>query len=108
MERGEKDAPGRARVRHDVAADRLPRVVRRARRVVDARDDLVRHDDGDAKLVGEAQQAAQELGEVHLARRELAAARVVGAVQRRDRVDDDEREAATQTRCESVSEEVGK
>ena len=45
-------------------------------------------------LVGEAKESAEELGEVHLARGELATATVVGAVEGRDRVDDEEGEAA--------------
>lgn len=83
-------------MRHDVATDRFPRVGRRSGCIVDARDDLVRDDDGDAELVREAHERPEELGEVHLPRRELATARVVGAVERSDRVDDDEREPVPQ------------
>jgi len=79
----------------DVTANRLLGVwvVHARRAAVDLRDDLVRDDDGDAELVGEALQRAHELGQVGLARRQLAAANEVGAVERRGRVDDEQREA---------------
>lgn len=44
-------------------------------------------------LVGEPQQVAEEPRQVHLPRGQLATARVVGAVQRRGRVDDEQRVA---------------
>ena len=49
-------------------------------------------------LVGEAKESAEELGEVHLARGELATATEVGAVEGRDRVDDEEGEPVPRKR----------
>eukprot|EP00965_Chrysotila_dentata_P246838 6207399-Pleurochrysis_carterae.AAC.2 len=47
---------------------------------IDLGDDLIGDHARDAELGGELAQRAQELGEVHLPSRELASARVVGAV----------------------------
>lgn len=86
--------PRRRRVRHDVPPDRLDRGPGEHRPSVEVgRDDLVGDDDGAPELLGELGQRAQEAAQVDLARRELPAAVELGAVQGRDRVDDDEREA---------------
>ena len=79
----------------DVAADRLLRVriVGHHRPAVDLRHDLVGDDDGDAKLVRQPLERAHELGEVVLARGELAAAGEVGAVEGGGGVDDEQGEA---------------
>lgn len=49
-ERGRRDEPSRASVRHNVPADRLLLVRRSARSVIDRRHDLVRHDNRDTEL----------------------------------------------------------
>ncbi|PWN97186.1 hypothetical protein FA09DRAFT_64151 [Tilletiopsis washingtonensis] len=90
---GPADAPCCAGVRDNVAANRLLVVRARIAGAIDLRHDLVGDDDGDSKLVGQAHQAAQELGQMALPRAQLAAARKVGAVERRERVDDEQREA---------------
>ncbi|EPY29658.1 DNA repair protein RAD51 [Strigomonas culicis] len=86
--------PRRGGVRHDVPANRLLRVrlIQRGG-AVHVRDDLVRDDDRDAVLLGEVVQGAEELAQVHLARRELVAPAVVRAVERGRAVHDDQREA---------------
>ena len=67
---------------HDVASDGLLGVGREHGRSVYLGHHLVSDDDRDAELVGQPEQHAQEAGQVHLARRELAAPAVVGPVQR--------------------------
>ena len=51
--------------------------------IIDLGHDLVRYHDSHAKLVRKAHQRAQELGQVSLARRQLATTRKVCAVERR-------------------------
>jgi hypothetical protein len=51
-------------------------------------DDLVGDEDGDVELLGDLDEARHHAAELLLAVGELAAARVVDAEERRDRVDD--------------------
>lgn len=110
--------PGSTRVGHNVASDGLLRVGGRSGGVVDRSDDLVGHNDSDSKLwrarssqsspekheqrlksthlIGETEQAAKEFGEMHLTGAELSTSTEVGAVERSDRVDDEEGEPTAQ------------
>ena len=87
--------PRRARMRNDIAPNRLLRVRIKhgAWPAVDLRHHLVGNDDGDAEFVGQPLQGTHEFGQVDLARGELAAAGEIGAVERGGAVDDEQGEA---------------
>ncbi|KAI3485224.1 hypothetical protein L1887_51509 [Cichorium endivia] len=80
-------------VRDNVAPNGLLGIRRECGCSVHLRHDLVRDDHRHAELVRQTHQASQELGEVHLSRREFASTGKVGAVERRKRVNDEQREA---------------
>jgi hypothetical protein len=94
-------------VGHDVASDGLLRVGWSSRRVVDGRDDLVRHYHCDTKLhvhssvpfievgkvtylIGETEETPQELGEMHLPRTQFTPPAEIRSIQRRDGIDNEE------------------
>mmetsp|Transcript_41501 Transcript_41501/g.69938 ORF Transcript_41501/g.69938 Transcript_41501/m.69938 type:complete len:307 (+) Transcript_41501:834-1754(+) len=80
-------------VGHDVAPNGLLRVRIEHGSPVHLRHDLVREDDGDAKLVREPREHPQELRQRHLARGELATAAVVRPEQGRGGVHHQQRVA---------------
>jgi len=87
--------PRRTRMRDDIPPNRLLRIRIKhgTRPTIDLRNHLIGNNDSNTELIRQPLQGAHELGEVRLARRQLAAADEVGAVQRRGRVDDEQGEA---------------
>ena len=69
-------------------------------------DDLIRNHDGDAELVCEALQRAEEFGEVRLPRGELPPPGEIGAVEGSGAVDDEEREARLAHHLAGLGEEL--
>mmetsp|Transcript_9448 Transcript_9448/g.41381 ORF Transcript_9448/g.41381 Transcript_9448/m.41381 type:complete len:372 (+) Transcript_9448:1081-2196(+) len=103
----QRDASG-GRVRHDISADWLESVGSREHGVsIRVGHHLVGHHDGDAKLVSQPGQVAEELAQVHLPRAELAATLVLGAEQIGDGVDYDEAEASLRHHPRGGDEELG-
>mmetsp|Transcript_11584 Transcript_11584/g.24720 ORF Transcript_11584/g.24720 Transcript_11584/m.24720 type:complete len:269 (-) Transcript_11584:154-960(-) len=77
-------------MRHDISSNRFRRVLSK-RHSVRIGHDLVGNKHRHAELLGETGQLPQKLGKLHLSLGELATARIIGTVERRGGIDDDER-----------------
>ena len=80
-------------MRDNVATDGFGRTASEERSAVDLRNDLIRNDYGDAKLIGQPLQLPEELSKTHLPGGQLATAGVVCAIQGSRRVNHEQSEA---------------
>mmetsp|Transcript_10465 Transcript_10465/g.22802 ORF Transcript_10465/g.22802 Transcript_10465/m.22802 type:complete len:331 (-) Transcript_10465:252-1244(-) len=82
--------PRSTRMRHDIASNRLGRILRKAH-PIRIRHHLIRHEHRHSKLFRQPRQLPQKLRQLHLPFAQFSPPAVIRPVQRRGGVDDDER-----------------